>query len=354
MLAALLCSIVSAATGANELPYTRLGVYDVNVFETTLSYWRKEDRLVLLESIPCAYWGHVGQWESIYAGHSYFRMRDYLTGEVISNIETSIGMGFGNGFVDYDHETYWVFGTPLDRCGNQSRPFGPPANETLHGVYAWSSKDLINWTRFKTDANWNGPNVDVGRVYPSKYQLSSPLPEHKYVMATEHGEWLINNNPTGNLATGWQLLDNSTFKGGVEACPSVRYLPSDGYYYTVSGGVRVVLQRSRDLQTWERASVDFLAPDANDSHVPNVVNGVGNIKMQPGAENSLRNLNKWDNDTNDADLCCENWGGASKINQSYLVYGVSDQGSRRWPDPAAFSGLSKANMTLEKLLQSFF
>ena len=337
-----------------SFPYSKLGVYDVQVYETSLSYWKKEKRLIVTESIPCGYWGHEEQRDPLYKNHSYFRIRDFETGKVISNIKTSIGFGFGNAFVDYEFDKFWIFGTPNDRCRNQNRPFGPPVNETNIGVYSWWSSNLVNWTRCKTTVTWNGPNVDVAKVYSSPYQRNSSIPFHKYVMATEDGIWFVSNTTAGDLSKGWIALNSSKYKGGSYGCPSVRYLPHDGYYYVVSGGKKIYLQRSRNLQDWELAVSPVVEPSRNDSHVTNLVNGVQNILMQPNASYSLSHLSDWDNNTNDADLCCESWGGASDIKNSYLVYGVSDQGSKTWKYPGAFSGLSEGNMTLDKLLQSFF
>ena len=104
--------------------------------------------------------------------------------------------------------------------------------------------DLVNWTRTKTDIDptLGTPNTDIARVYGSSLPGPSPgrsarpfnLPSHRYIMATEHGSpWIVNDNADGDLAKGWKSLPPSQAKGGVLACPSVRYLPSDGYYYTI-------------------------------------------------------------------------------------------------------------------------
>eukprot|EP01059_Diplonema_ambulator_P019864 TRINITY_DN3352_c0_g1_i1.p1 TRINITY_DN3352_c0_g1~~TRINITY_DN3352_c0_g1_i1.p1 ORF type:complete len:352 (+),score=82.27 TRINITY_DN3352_c0_g1_i1:35-1090(+) len=332
-----------------EPHYTNLGSYDANVYETSLFYWPKTERLTLLENIPCEYWAHAGVWDPTYANHSYFRIRDFETGDVITNISSSVGMGFGSSFVDYDNGRVWVFGTAYDR--GIVPPIGPNPN-VPPGVYAWWSDDLTQWHSAKTDANWTQYNVDVGRVYgPSP----SGLPSHKYVMATEYGSaWLINDSPDGNLMKGWVLLDQSKYKGGVAACPTVRYLPSDGYYYTVSGGHVVYLQRSKDLQHWEQASTNFVQPSDADARIPPYVGSVGNFNFPP-SWNSLANRDKWDHNSNDCDLCCESWGGASAVQTSWVVWGDSDQGSTEWKGgPQGFSALGHGNMTLDKLLQSYF
>jgi hypothetical protein len=74
---------------------------------------------------------------------------------------------------------------------------------------------------------------------------------------------------------------------------------------------------------------------------------------------SFPSRSKWDHDANDADLCCESWGGASPEkggpNMSYVLWGADGQGSSGWKSgPEGFAAMGTANMTLEKLLQSYF
>ena len=166
----------------------------------------------------------------------------------------------------------------------------------------FNSTDLTSWTRRQSDVKWNGPNTAIGRVYPSpQHPTPSNLPAHGYVMATESGStWAVNNNACastsfccsppplllllrvqaalpgsgaaaaaaagmanrwsnlrcsdGDLSHGWVTLPSSAAHGGSLACPAVRFLPSDGYYYTVSGGSIIPLQRSRDLLNCESIS----------------------------------------------------------------------------------------------------
>ena len=122
-------------------------------------------------------------------------------------------------------------------------------------MWVFKSSDLTTWTRRQTNVEWNGPDTDIARVYPSPaHPTPTNLPPHRYVMATEKGAaWAVNNNADGDLSHSWVTLPASEAYDGVEACPSVRYLPSDGYYYTVSGGSKVPLMRSRDLLKIKKA-----------------------------------------------------------------------------------------------------
>lgn len=365
------------------------GVYDVVMCETSMFYWPPTKKLILLESVcrgpanpgwknPYGYyWGHAETWLPEYKNHSYFRIRDFETGNILTNISTSIGFGFGSAFVDYDHgPTAWVFGTPKDRDDpNLPRPYGPPiykncrsndmSDPTLRcgGVWAWWSTDLIHWQRAQTDVLWSGANVDVGRVRrDNMISLPENLPAHRYVMATESGNtYALNNNIDGNLTTGWITLPKNQSHGGVLACPSIRYLPADQYYYTVSGGHTVVLQRSKNLLSWERASgsaTPFIQNSPGDVRVATdmMKSAWDNINHMPNANISLAHRESWDHDANDADLCCESWGGASDIKDaSYIVWGADGQGSSGWTQgPEGFPAVGKANVTLDVLLQSYF
>ena len=314
------------------------GSYDAVMCEGTPFWWPKDKRMYLMECVCNGpldvkgwgseygyYWGHAEQWFPEYRNHSYIRIRELETGHVVQNISLSIGFGFGAAFVDYDHGTLWISATANDRVdgGNAPRPYGPPHDHSCrdrawecNGVWVFNSSDLLTWTRRQTDVQWNGPNTDIARVYPSPSHPTPPnLPPHRYrlhsislfmlpliwrqfdkrriawsryVMATESGDtWAVNNNADGDLSHGWVTLPSSKAHGGSEACPSVRYLPSDGYYYTVSGGNTIPLMRSKDLLTWETATgsaAPFIQPSSKDvltassvmaSAAANLANGHG-------------------------------------------------------------------------------
>ena len=211
----------------------------------------------------------------------------------------------------------------------------------------------------------NGPNTDIGRVYPSAAHPVPPnLPPHRYIMATESGgAWAVNNNGDGDLSEGWITLPPAKARGGAEACPSVRYLPSDGYYYTVSGGNTIPLMRSKDLLVWERALGDaapFIKASAGDNQTASSVMTSAAANLVKGHANlSFPFRPEWDHDANDADLCCESWGGASPEKGgpeiAYVLWGADGQGASGWKSgPEGFAAIGTANMTLEKLLQSYF
>jgi hypothetical protein len=362
------------------------GSYDVTMCESTPFWWPADKKMYLMECV-CrgpndwaakrgpwkGYWGHAEQWLPEYRNHSYIRIRELESGVVVSNISTSIGFGFGAAFVDYDHGQLWISATANDRAGTASRPYGPPTDHCesertweCNGVWVFNSSDLKTWSRFQTDVKWNGPNTDIARVYPSPaHPTPANLPAHRYVMATESGAtWAVNDNEDGDLSHGWTTLPASAAGGGVLACPSVRFLPSDGYYYTVSGGSIIPLMRSKDLLVWEEAnctaSAPFIQSASGDIRVASSVMHSASANLARGMANlSFPHRSLWDKDANDADLCCESWGGASPEKGgpsiSYVLWGADGQGSSGWVGgPEGFAAIGTANVTLEKLLQSYF
>ena len=94
--------------------YAKQGSIDVGTFENTMFYWA--GTLYNLENIPCSYWDHAGIWYPSFGNHSYARVRNFETGEVIANISSTSTFGFITALPDYDAGIVWLFGTPADRC----------------------------------------------------------------------------------------------------------------------------------------------------------------------------------------------------------------------------------------------
>ena len=373
-IAALLLTL-TVAVPASAPAYTKLGSFDAATGESSILYWpptggpgREEAGLVISESIFCDDWyDHYGHYDSRFKGHSYVRLRNYTTGEVIVNITLSIGFSFSSGFVDHDTGTFFIFAHPMDRCTRQP----PPNVGSTDGVWQFSSRDLLTWDYARTDVDWSGPNTDVARVYARAPQPPN-LPQHRYVMITEGATFAVNNNANGDLTTGWVTLPsaNASVPQCPEGCqcPSVRYVPSDGFYYVVTGGHNIWLLRSQDLRTWEQPAMrtPFLAPSADDGLVPSIVGGPQNLERSNrwyaahGRNTTsvmLAHLGDWDWNSNDADWCCDSWGGASDVTRSYLIWGPSSQGKQPGgglSGPSCMQAIAVGEVPLEKMLQSYF
>jgi beta-glucosidase-like glycosyl hydrolase len=348
------------------------GVFEVETGPSTLQWWNPSGKLLLFESIFCGYWGHAGQWDARFAGHSYYRVRDFGTGAVVVNLTLSVGFAYGSAFVDHaaTPPRFYIFGTPHDRCGHATMP-----NNTGVWVF-WSDHPTLapeSWQRAQTDVAWNldghGANVDVAAVLGP----SPPgLPPHKYIMMTDRATFAVNAGQGGDLSLGWGVLPPPVgapnCPGGCQ-CPSIRFLPSDGNYYVVSGGHSIWLMRSADLVHWEVAGnrTPIIKPSAGDG---GVVNGLGGSPANLNAADKfyrekgrntsremLQHLENWDFNSNDADFCCESWGGASEVRASYFNYGASSQATPPTGGlngPTAFQALALSNLSLGELLPSFF
>jgi hypothetical protein len=370
-------ALLFAATAAAVAPtYTKRGSFDAATGESSILYWppaggvgREEAGLVISESIFCDDWyDHYGHYDHRFEGHSYVRLRNYTSGAIIANITLSIGFSFSSGFVDHETGTFFLFAHPMDRCTRQP----PPNVGSTDGVWQFSSRDLLTWDYARTDVAWNGPNTDVARVY-APGRPPPNLPPHRYIMITEGATFAVNNNADGDLTRGWVTLPaaNASVPQCPEGCqcPSIRYLPSDGFYYVITGGHSVWLLRSKDLQTWEQpaaARTPFIAPSADDGLVASIGGGPENVRRsdfwyaargQNTTSAMLANLEDWDWNSNDADVCCESWHGAQDVIKSYVIWGPSSQGAQPrggLNGPSCMQAIAVAEMPLDKMLQSYF
>ena len=434
-LLALLLAVPAAATAATAPPppvtpnwrplWDRQGVYDMGPCESTPFFWPKDKRMYLMEGIcygsdfdnVSGYWGHAGLWDKRYDGHSYIRIRDMETGDVVTNISSSVGFGVPSAFVDYDHRTLWVSAGAYDRenCGSDQgqKPARPGCNNSVcpwtgpsarcdvwpiikcvnktrrcdseYGVgmqFMWKSTDLKTFTRSVSDVRFDTGalgaktahiNVRISRVHATAAHPTPPnLPPHRYVMNSDSDtmRWAVNNNADGDLTHGWITLNSTGNKyfasGGVDACPSVAYVQSDGFYYTVSGGGRIRLQRSRDLVHWQSPPASmahaspFIQPSEGDTITADWVMASAAENLRKGHANlSFPFRSKWDYDSSDSDFCCAD-PGASPANGgprgAFILWGCNGQGASGWKSgPEGFSCMATtSNVTLEKLLQSYF
>lgn len=137
--------------------YAKAGAIEVGTFENTIFYFRGV--LLLLENIACSYRGHAGEWQpEVYGNHSYARIRDFKTGVILANVSSTVGFGFVSAFVDYEHDTLWLFGTPADRC---------LGNGHATTIQSWWTTDsaLQNWgTALAFDLGKHTYNVQVRQL----------------------------------------------------------------------------------------------------------------------------------------------------------------------------------------------
>jgi hypothetical protein len=288
------------------------GVFDVNTGESSVFLWSgwglHSGKLLIFETINSKYPGMAYGPET-----SYYRLRNLDTGEVVVNISESRHMGFGSAFMDHDHGRVWLFGCnrgassvgiPVNKgCGvlNHSAPDG--RGRRWDGtVWALWSTDLMHWEGpVLTNVAWSGPNTATARV---RGPTHPSLPHHRYVMVTEGLSVAVNNDPDGNLTRGWitlpqcpqtaqplpgwnswgytactesfchnaSVICNQTrlppMPGaqGLGACPAIKFLPHDQYYYVIFGGApHVYLARTKDFVHWEQPQQPFIQPSHQDA-----------------------------------------------------------------------------------------
>jgi hypothetical protein len=327
--------------------------------------------LLIFETIFCGYWGHAGQWNSTFAGHSYFRVRDAATGRVIANVSESIGFAYGSAFVDHDANEgrgrFWMFGTPHDRCHH-------PVIDDDTGVYGFFSDDadLRTWTRSRTDVAWNvdgkGYNTAVARVNGPP---PDGLPAHTHIMVTDHCKLFLNNAPSGDLHTGWFAAAAANVSSIPDACqcPSIKYVPAEKMYYVMTGGHAIWLLRSSNLRNWSFPAIGrrpIFTPSPSDSNVSDFSGGLNNIAASDAfyraqgkntTSEMLAHREDWDFNNNDGDMCCESWAGAAPVSNAYFNFGASSQTAKpthNLTGPDAMQVISVANATLDAVLRSYF
>ena len=144
-------------------------------------------------------------------------------------------------------------------------------------------------------------NTEVSRV------RSPPagLPAHRYVMISEPFNFLVNNDPSGNLTaagTGWAVVPDQRPPQAPAGGPSIRW--SNGWYYVITGGGArnagtVQLARSRDLRTWT-AAVTMVRPTRADNQVAPFA-GFAKDAYRKGFDNMMKNWSAWDHYSNDGE-----------------------------------------------------
>ena len=369
--------------------YEKVGAIEVDTFENTLVYWH--GAMLLLENIACGYKGHAGEWEpAVYGNHSYARLRDFATGAVLVNVSSTVGFGFVSAFADYEHDTLWLFGTPVDRCSGNGAPTT---------VQAWWTRDpaLQAWsTALAFDLGKPTHNVQVTFVGPrggadaaeraawaarraargnssNNSSGAGALPPHRYAMFLECFTWLVNDAADGNLTSGWSVVQSTPPPNGACGGPSFTYSPLDDTYYILTGGNVVQLFATPDFTRWTESSPSpFIEPSASDGLV-SPYNGFAAVAKTKGSPPQAHvgvpepypfvpfdptwtsAWTAWDRNSNDGDFCCMH----AAVPDAWLVWGASTQGRRPAPpltgtDASTNSVARASGVPLQDLLAAYF
>jgi len=279
---------------------------------------------------------------------------------VMASIKESCNHAFGSAIVSKaanGTETLWVYGTRwyrenvnIARDVNLQPAWTGPCNDGNCAVDVfWSSDPELklwhNATAAVLPAGTSAYNTDVAQVDPAALAKFNPgVPQHRWIMAIEvivkgYGgfftTFMINNGMTP-VEGSWTYLQPTKYilpalghgSNGAGACPSVRYIPSTGYFYVITGGDKVYLLRSKDLITWETGHYNggaiFQSSPSTDCHIM-----PSNWTDWHPDTNTVTQLNRcaaWDKFASDADLT-EFVQPNGKVS-TMLMWQVSDQATQ--------------------------
>ena len=125
-----------------------------------------------------------------------------------------------------------------------------------------------------------------------------------------------------------------------------------------AGAPFVYIVRTRDFVVWEQPEEPFIQPSEDDA----MASGhVGNpATMQRNGPAWWRQLAKWDWNSNDADMCCEDWEPSGKVKaalagradgqKGWVIWAPSSQGRA----VLAAQALASSSSSLQTVLQSYF
>jgi hypothetical protein len=313
LLIATLAAVEVAPTAAATPAVHKLGLYLPGFYETTPVVLH--GRLLLVECI------HDGRpmlaspaaaASEPFQNHTYYRVREpgYGGKLIVPVVPQSVGFHFVSALVIPDAhaeggEALWVFGT-----------VDPPLGGGPHGrtqIFAWASHDseLRHWNRtlaLQLPPGYSAWNTDVAPAggngsYVMAIELQAPSSVVGVPFSTA---FAVCDGCGSDLSGGWRLLDAGTHlftKARYNACPTIRYVPTDGYYYLLTlfdsvppgNTFDTVVVRSKDLSSgsWSPKPSSpriVLAPD----------NQPGSIEHRPMPGSTL-------------DLCgkeCQRWNGS--------------------------------------------
>jgi len=342
---------------------TKLGAFNYDTDESTPLWYN--NRTVIMETMSNATPDHV------FDCGTYFEVRDLTSWKTIVSLKQSCNHAFGSAYVSKNPngtETLWIYGTRWTRFDGVGGPLwdGPCSKGECAVDVFWSSDPNLqvwwNATAFEFPKGWTVYNIDAAQVDPAALAKYNPgVPSHRWIMACEHGvsggyndNFLINNGITPDKGK-WELLNDTFFiksEGGnnIGSCPTVRYVPSTGHFYVITGGSSVWIIRSQDLKHWERGHYNdgkILSPNnADDCKV--ISSEWSAWKPTEKASNllSMSQCTHWDTNNSDADIAqiVLHDGSVGTI----ILFDALDQATLGFPELALYHG------TMESYLAANF
>jgi hypothetical protein len=330
------------------------GVIDYMAFESTpIQFY---SRRLLMETITLSYPRGINYSNC----SSYFRLRDLDSGAIVHNLIESCNHSFGSAFVDIlpnGTQVLWIFGSAWWRDNTmhgrlhatQGSPWSgscaTPATcvvesfrTTDHSLQSWSRATALHPGRstFNVDVAAGKPSATERRTY---IMAAEQLPEADHPAGSS---WVVSyfyiktchaeSDSCYDLSRGWTPLSTSHVLAGPNSrggCPTIRW--SDGWFYVMSGGYTVYLDRSRNLTSWEPSS---RSPDGAVLQSSPAIESIPFRWYKPtGSEQRKLDYAKlWDKDVSDLDF------GKMADGSLMFVYMAGDQGDTIFSALGTFAG----------------
>jgi len=111
------------------------------------------------------------------------------------------------------------------------------------------------------------------------------------------------------------------------SCPSIRYIPTTGFYYVITGGDKVILVRSKDLKNWELGHYNGGVVAESLPNVDCTLMAANWTAWVPSASDrdQLNKCSVWDHFASDSDLTEFRHNGEVS---TLLMWQASDQASQ--------------------------
>jgi hypothetical protein len=389
-----------------------IGTYDLSGGETTPFMWHGD--LLLVESVGyntvlpfskpvyanCTEYAATGSpWNDTRCPYFRIRQMKFDSGYtrvadtvVTTYVPETADMSFCNAIVrngTSEMATLWVFGT-----NNDQRWGGAPRSQ----VHAFWSTDLVTWNH-SVALNIAAFNSSMGGAY--NVDVTS-RPDGTSVMALEPAgscsggvqcvSYFAECVACGSdLSRGWELLDGSKYTAasmGEVDNPTIRYMPSDGYYYLVTARAHTVtavappllptrwttmIGRSKDLLIWEESPHlwGFACQPGDLTIIPgSALDKLGDQQAcmpfcnKSFAQEAVIDINRsdmdfWEVPADEEDSSGAAGGGGGGGPKTFVVWVTGNQGTgagtlHSCPHDCGASAAGIVDSSLEKWLQSYF
>ena len=285
------------------------------------------------ETTPFVWQGKLKFLETVSVGDSVAVVFDAWA--QIRDIETNeVSAPFGHGYHFYscyeENGTVYVFATNE----HEGRVWG---GDTI--TMLWSS-DLINWEKkdVSTRKGWEFYNTSVCKGRDGKYVMAVEVDKPREISGRPYTNFFLTSDDLFN----WTMMPDEIHYSDKRytACPVLRYLPSDDYYYMICVEALPLVRyapyiyRTKDFMTWEIGLHNPVLWISEEDHM--IKEGASFTPEQAEHIRTYLNINNCDLDVCECD------------GKTWIVYATGDQLSQGFGCMAVYEG------TMEQFFQNFF